>query len=326
MRCASLPAATLIAHTLGCTNTPAPPESLTLVERAPTQVVPTALTSPALDDGFGSAVAVKEGRVWIGAPHGEEARVYLWADDGMTEALTGTGRLGAHISSTPAGLLISAPLDDTVVDETGMPLHTGPSGMGIALSSAGDVAWAEGWRAADGTEGTSPGRPTALHRNKGQLAVGMAHGPVALSIGEQQLIRPSVGDEAGFSLSSAEVDGRDAWILGAPAAGRVLAVDANDLSVIREWTGTGRFGHALVVTDVDRDGTQDLVVGAPYATTSGEVVWFSQFSATPTTIPIEAPEAEGAGTAIATDGTQLVIGAPGGPTVAGKAIVVSLPL
>ena len=86
---------------------------------------------------------------------------------------------------------------------------------------------------------------------------------IAFVDGEQQLERPETGDEMGFSLASGTVGGEVVWILGAPAANRVIAVRKADLGIQREWTGTGRFGHTIVTVDVDGDDRIDLVVGAP---------------------------------------------------------------
>jgi len=158
------------------------------------------------------------------------------------------------------------------------------------------------------------------------LAIGMAHGPVALAIGEMQLMRPQPGDEAGFSMTSADIDGQRAWIVGSPAANRILAVSQDDLSILREWNGTGRFGHAIAVADLDGDDREDLVVGAPFDGVSGNVVWFSNMSTTPSPLTIEAPDAQGIGTALVTDGSRLIVGAPGSPITAGQVIMVPLPL
>ena len=219
-----------------------PTQGLSLVDRAPIKAPIATLVSAEVDDGFGAAVAVHGGDVWIGAPHGPEGRLYRWASSEMTVAQSGSGRLGAHLSSTETSLLVSAPLSDRVTDQDGEQVFAGRPSVGIALSSAGDAAWAGGWITPEGAEGVTPGRPGALHRDGNQLAVGLPHGPVALAVGEQQLMRPAPGDEAGFSLSSAEVSGQEAWIVGAPAANRVFAVSKDDLGVIAEWTGGGRLG------------------------------------------------------------------------------------
>lgn len=326
MRCASLHTVALFGQLFGCTDPTDPPLGLDFVDRAPVQAPTATLVSPEIDDGFGSALAVFDDTVWVGAPHGAEGRVYRWSSDDMSVALSGPDRLGAHLSSTDDTLLVSVPLADRVVNQEGLEVQAGQASMGIALSNDGDVAWAGGWRAVDGTEGTSPGRPSALHRDGGVLAVGMAHGPVALAVGEQELMRPQPGDEAGFSLISAHLDEQDAWIVGAPASNRVLGVRKSDLSILREWTGTGRFGHAITVTDLDGDAQPDLVVGSPYDGQSGSVVWFSSMGSTPQSLSDDFSEARGVGTALVTDKSRLIIGAPGTPFVPGRVIMVPLPL
>ena len=140
-----------------------------------TTPAPTATLVSESDDGFGSAVAVYDGDVWVGAPHGPEGRVYRWSSDDLTPALAGPGRLGAHLPGTATSLLASAPLDDRVLDQDGNTVHSGLSGMGIALSAGGDVAWESGWRGPDGDD-----RETRvaehLHRDGDRVGVGMIHG------------------------------------------------------------------------------------------------------------------------------------------------------
>ena len=198
--------------------------------------------------------------------------------------------------------------------------------MGIALSAGGDVAWESGWRGPDGDDRETPGRPSTLHRDGDRVGVGMIHGPVAFVDGEQQLARPEAGDEMGFSLASGTVGGEDVWILGAPAANRVIAVRKADLGIQREWTGTGRFGHAVLTLDVDGDDRTDLVVGAPLDGEQGRVLWFDDMGTAAEGIELNAPGARSAGMAMTSDATRLIIGAPGGPAAPGQVIMLSLPL
>ena len=326
MRRASLLVVPLFIHFFGCTRTVDPPEGLTFVDRKTTPAPTATLVAKDSDDGFGSAVAVYDGDVWVGAPHGTEGRVYRWSSDDITPALAGPGRLGAHLQATATSLLVSAPLDDRVLDQDGNTVHSGLSGMGIALSAGGDVAWESGWRGPDGNDRETPGRPSTLHRDGDRVGVGMIHGPVAFVDGEQQLARPEAGDEAGFSLASGTVDGEEVWILGAPAANRVIAVRKADLGIQREWTGTGRFGHTIVTVDVDGDDRVDLVVGAPLDGDQGRVVWFPDMTTAPEGIELNAPDARGAGMAMTSDETRLIIGAPGSPTALGQVIMLPLPL
>lgn len=295
------------------------------MDRKPTSLPTGTLVSAELDDGFGSAVAVHSGDVWVGAPHGVEGRLYRWSAEAIEMAQSGPGRLGAHLSSTGTSLLVSAPLANQVLDHEGQEVYSGRPSMGIALSDGGDAAWERGWRSADGIEGSTPSRPSAMIRDGDQVAVGMAHGPVAFAIDDQLMDRPESGDEAGFSLDSGTVDGQQAWLIGAPAANRVIAVSKADLRELREWKGTGRFGHAMTTTDVNGDGTLDLVVGAPFSGEQGQVLWFSGMETAPQTIRIDAPDARGVGMAITADSSRLIIGAPGSPMVAGQVLVLPLP-
>lgn len=244
---------------------------------------PEILAAPLPGTGFGAALSFAgDGRLWIGAPFGDEGIVYTADDDGvLSEVLRHGGKAGAALSADPSGsaVAIGAPLSDgfagAVLDADGAALAGGGSSMGLALCWADGwvAAHASGWRSADRSQETAS-RPTALaamQRDDGdgswQIAAGMAHGAKMLQVGEVTLTAPPTGAEAGYALAAGDVDddGEPEWIVGAPAAGRVYIVSADASAIEQTLSGEGRFGHALAVADVDQDGTADLVVGAPMA-------------------------------------------------------------
>ena len=91
-----------------------------------------------VDDGFGAALIAEGEIVWIGAPHGEQGRVYAWNDSILTLAIERAGRAGAHLASTPSGPWFSAPLADPlagqVIRPDGTSVDTVEPNAGIALS------------------------------------------------------------------------------------------------------------------------------------------------------------------------------------------------
>lgn len=283
------------------------------------------LISPNVDDGFGSALAQHQGSLWIGAPHGLQGSVYRWDEESLTEVLQGSGRLGSHLAGTSTSLWAAAPLAAKVVDQNGDTVAEGDSGTGIALSATGHIASASGWMAPDGATGTSPGRPTAIHQDGDALSIGMAHGPVALTAGGQDWARPEASDEAGFSLSDGIIDGQAAWLVGAPAANKVYGLSQADLTIVRIWDGTGRFGHAITVADVDGDSTPDLVVGAPLAGDRGEVRVFTSMGSASQPLTLDSAEIRQAGTALLAGEQRLFIGAPGDVETPGAVLMVPLP-
>jgi hypothetical protein len=314
----------LIAAQTACSRPESTSRPLTQVTRKTLEIVLTTLSSPEHDDGFGSALAYGRGQLWIGAPHGSEGRVYSWDGAEMTLALSGDGRLGSHLAAKDQRVWVAAPLANQVTDQNGMVVTGEKSGVGIALSTDGHIAWAEGWLGPNGSEGASPGRPTSLLAAGNQLAIGMAHGTIALSVGTLQWSRPHNNDEAGFSLAAANIEGTEIWLVGAPASNMVYALAKTDLHPMRTWTGTGRFGHALAVADLDSDGKMDLIVGAPIANSTGEVTVFSDFGPTGSTIDLDAAMLGETGTTLLAGKHRLFIGAPGGATTTGRVFMVPL--
>jgi len=279
-----------------------------------------------VDDGFGSALIAEDGLVWIGAPHGAQGRVYQWNDSGLTLAIEREGRTGSHLARTPSGPWIAAPLaapsTGKVIRPDGTPVETGEPAAGIALSSAGGGAYgfADGWSAADGRSQTLPARPAAIAEANGIIGAGMPFGPVAFSAESGIIERQASGDEAGFSLLAADIDGdgESEWLLGAPGAGRVTAHRSTDLVTVKAWSGGGRFGSAIAACDLDRDGVDDLIVGAPLDGESGRIHWFRSFEETPVSLELEWPKARGRGTALDCQDGALLIGSPGDHAVHGR--------
>ena len=292
------------------------------------------LTSGTIDDGFGSAIVAGEDALWIGAPHGENAVVYRWADETLTVALTGEARLGSHLAWTEDGLWIAAPLvnsgEGAVLRLDGTRHTDGFGGTGITLTSTGGGAygWEGGWVAHDERTGASPSRPTALHQNhRGTMGVGMAHGPISLLAGDRTVPRTTPGDEAGFSLASAEITGDEIpdWLIGAPGSNTVMALDGSDLSVIKTWTGVGRFGHSVTVCHLGHGDEMTeritiMVIGSPLANGRGKVDLFLNFSETPESSWVGSADTAQLGSTITCLNDGFLAGAPGDAQQAGHVL------
>ena len=244
------------------------------------------IESTKMDDGFGASVAFGNQQIWIGAPFGDVGTVYRWIGTGLDPALTGVGKLGSHLAWTTEGLWASAPLTNggngAVLLTDGTVRFAGQRGTGIALTGTGSggFAWESGWTLSSGDTETTSGRPTSIAIDKdGNVGVGMSHGTACFSVNNRTVLRPEGSDEAGFSLASSDLNGDSApdWIVGAPGANQVFALDGNTLETIQVWQGSGRFGHAVEVCD-DQNGTPHLVIGAPFASGAGSVSVFPAFA------------------------------------------------
>jgi hypothetical protein len=286
------------------------------------------ITFGLLDDGFGSAIARGDGSIWIGAPHGDEGSVYRWTNETLTMVLSGGGRLGSHLGWTDDGLWIAAPLlnngDGGILLVDGSVGVEGVGGTGIAITSTGGggYAWEDGWASRDGSEGTVIGRPSALLKNSADImAIGMAHGPVSLVVGDRKVTRTETGDEAGFALASADLnlDGEPDWLIGAPGSNTVTALNGIDLTTLKVWTGEGRFGHSIAVCPLHPDsqeqgipaGTVSLLVGAPMAGEHGRVHSFTNFTDASDTTWEGADIVTQLGSAITCGTGEFLAGAPG---------------
>ena len=313
---------TLFGGLAGCTNSAVTVSGLTFLERPEVTLTVEKLSGPVADDGFGSAVAAGMGKVWIGAPHGEDGILYVWDGTELVSQIQGGGRLGSHLATSEDTLWVASPVHERVLDESGTIIHQGLPGMGIALADSGYAAWASGWVGPDGSTGETTGRPTAIHARDGGVGIGMAHGDVAFAVGSQQWLRPRESDEAGFAVTSGQMGDTTVWIVGAPASGHVYALDKATLAIVATWSGSGRFGHAVAVADLNSDGRDDLVVGAPFDGDTGSVVVFYSLAAQGT--PIETSDCAAAGTALDVGDGRLLIGAPGDQTVKGRVFMVSM--
>ena len=313
---------TLFTVSTGCSEGPIDLYGVQFLERLTLPITVQNLEGEAIDDGFGSAVVSAMGNVWIGAPHGPTPRVYVWDETSLSVHMEGHGRLGSHLSGSSDALWISAPIAGQVLNDRGDIVQEGHSGLGVALSDQGHIAWANGWIAADGTTGSTISRPSALHSNGNTLGVGMAHGDAAFTAGERSWPRPVPNDEAGFSISSGRMNNMDVWVVGAPASNRVYALDANSFEILGTWQGNGRFGHAVTVADINRDQQEDLLVGAPFDGVTGSVTAFYGFSSEGT--PVDTTGCKEAGSSLHSANGRLLIGAPGGPSTKGKVLMLAI--
>ena len=331
---AVLPA--LIVSLSACDNPVSKPGPLSFLSDAPPPDDPPLIqfriggeVSGEADDGFGSAIAADADEAWIGAPHGPIGRIYRWDRSSINLALEHSGRAGAHLTTTSSGLWVGAPLVNSgagaVLDIDGTVQAADYDGTGIALSGAGGGTYghATGWVAKDGRAGTTAGRPAALAEANGVIGAGMPLGEIALSWASQQIRRPTVGDELGFALAVADVDGDgfEDWITGSPGTNTVVAYSYSNASRLREWSGRGRFGSSIVVCDLNKNGTPDLVVGSPVDGDNGTITWFPDLSPVEAELIVDWPsgiQLLGAALACVPDG--LLVGAPGDAAEHGRVI------
>ena len=283
------------------------------------------------DDGFGSAIALANDGIWIGAPHGAAGRAYRWKDQQLQLMFEGPGRLGAHLTNTSEGIWVSAPLAESgegaIYNAQGELRFAGTDGTGIAVSSAGLGTYANsgGWQSLDGRSGSTESRATAIAEANGVIGVGFALGTTAFASKTATLNRAKIGDEAGFSVAAGDIDGdgTEEWIIGSPGSDTVTAHDSSDLSIVAQWTGRGRFGTAIAVCDLDGNGRDDLIVGGPFSGQTGQVTRYADFSPSPSPWDFDWPDAiVQLGAALACGNGTLVVGAPGSPEIQGRAVAI----
>jgi hypothetical protein len=208
----------------------------------------------------------------------------------------------------------------------GSIVSAGLGGVGLALASGPPAVFAHGtgWETADGQTGATPARPTALAVADTIVGAGMAWGPDALHSTSGVWPRPQPEDEAGFALVAGDFDGDGDpdWAVGAPGADTVHLIDTASLETWGELQGTGRFGHALAVCPGSpADG---LLIGAPRAGAgwTGAVHWYADPSAgTPTERWDGLSTGSALGTALACDGDQFALGAPGSSDAPGMVLL-----
>lgn len=338
MRVSSVVLTALIVSLNGCdtpVSTPGPlsflPEPAPPDDPPPIQFRIGNQVSGDSDNGFGGALATDHDGTWVGAPHGPIGRVYRWDITSIDLVLEHPGRAGAHLTTTADGLLIGAPLLNAgagaILTATGTVRAADFDGTGIALHGAGGGTYghATGWVSMDGRNGTTVGRPAALAEANGVIGAGMPLGDVALAWASQQVLRPSVGDELGFALTVADVDGDglEDWIAGSPGTNSVAAYSYRDATLLRQWTGSGRFGSSVLVCDLNQNGTPDLVVGSPMDGDTGTVTWFPDLSPAPTPLDVDWPsDIRLLGTAVDCFREGLVVGAPGDSEYPGRVMLI----
>lgn len=324
----------LFISLFGCDRPVSTPERLEFIpqkEPAPVGFSMESVLGENPDDGFGSAIAVSNDGVWVGAPHGGKGRAYRWKEQRLELMFEGVGRTGSHIANTSDGIWVSAPLmesgEGAIFDAQGELRFSGSDGTGIVVSQAGSGTYAHsgGWRSLDGRTGSTEGRPTAIAEANGVIGIGFAFGSIAFTADSAEISRGVLGDEAGFSLAAGDIDGdgTQEWIIGSPGSNTVTAHNSSDLSAVAQWVGSGRFGTSIAVCDLDGNGRDDLFIGSPFYGPTGNVTRYADFSESPTPWEFDWPEATlQIGAALSCGNGSLYVGAPGDHDTLGRAIAI----
>ncbi len=267
------------------------------------------------DEGYGAALAWKDGQLWVGAPFDPGGgRLYL--EDALSRA--GGPFLGTALLATSDGVLVGG--DGRVEDTVGVVRLESAEGVGGILVGEG-ARWATRTRSgalwSDGNALDLGGCPDSLAVRDGEIVAGFAFGDTSLIAGATRVARvEGAQDEAGWALVSADVDGDGAteWIVGAPAANRVDILDGETFAWRASWSGTGRFGSALAT-----DGRR-VFVGSPMAGTDAQgatSVCSGTANTACTVLEYGTNAQDQLGFSMLYANENLYAGAPGGPGTAG---------
>jgi hypothetical protein len=203
---------------------PVKPPELPVHDTAAPADADTQIFGSTLDSGFGSAVLASGKRAWASAPHGSEGVVYQISGSERVELARGPGRLGSSIAMGEAGLWMGAPL---LSDGAGAVLDTTGSQVVSGTGSTGLALLSGSTILVVHGEGHSIG--------SGRLMSSLAR---ASSIAQ-------IGDTVGIGMTTGAI----ALAAGSATLPRPSPADAA--------------GFALISADLDGDGQQEWVLGAP---------------------------------------------------------------
>jgi len=284
------------------------------------------------NEGFGSRVVIAGADVVVSAPFAAPAGTRAAGRverAGVSVAGTDEAFFGAGLAVLGDGtVLVGAPGQGRVTTLDGEVRLTSP-GVGGVLAARGD-AWVAsstlGVVDAAGAATTWDQRPDALALDAaGGVWAGFARGDLAIRVvGGATVARGTRGDEAGYALLFADLDGDGAeeLVVGAPGSGVVYVLDPADLpaslaDVSPIGPGAGRFGAALAAGAEGR-----LYVGAPMAGGGAEGAVHLVREGVVTEWRTGETPGDQLGAALAYARQSLVIGAPGAADTPGSARVV----
>lgn len=303
------------------------------------------------DESFGSAMAWSaRGTLLVGAPHGENGRIYEISRDDLDVLLNGTDGdlLGAAIAVSDSGAAyLGAPWrgehDGVLLDDSGAIRASAKGGarLGGRIAARG-AYWAATTR--DGVvtrDGAFPssGRPGAVAiLADGTPLTGLPWQDRCLESPGWSLSRaggPSGSSEAGAALAVGDILSGDveSIVMGDPVASIVWLFPSDpppsSLDDAIAITGhSGRFGQSLALGELTGDAHVDLVIGAPLAGLDAEGAIF--VFAGPITRAMSQEEATWSstgepgdmlGASIAVSQGSLAAGAPGRGDRAGRVLI-----